>query len=168
MHTERFSARHDRSPFDCGEPSLNEYLQRYASQNDARFLGRTYVTVFPDTACISGYYCIASGAIEREAIPDKKLPRYPIPVVRLTRLAVDKQAQGQRLGETLLLDVFQRCVQLSQHLGIYAIVVDALNDRARQFYLKYGFYEVQDDPLRLYLPMSDVSKLELRSTDADV
>lgn len=153
--------RHDRVSFDCGEPSLNEYLQRFARQNAELFLGRTYVLVIPGQTRIAGYYTISSGSVARQDLPEKRLPRYPIPVVLMGRLAVDRQAQGQGLGELLLQDALKRSAQLAQHLGIYAVVVDALNEQARSFYYKYGFTETVDDPLRLYLAIKKVLQIYL-------
>lgn len=149
-------AEHGRSAFNCGEPSLNEYLQHFARQNAELFLGRTYVLVVPDQARIEGYYTISSGSIARQDLPKKRLPRYPAPVVLLERLAVDRNAQGQGFGEFLLLDALKRSAQLAQHLGIFAIVVDALNEQAQSFYQKYGFIQTVDDPMRLYLPLKKV------------
>ncbi len=149
-------AEHDRNSFDCGEPSLNEYLQRFARQNAELFLGRTYVLVAPDQAQIKGYYTLSSGSVARPDLPEKRLPRYPVPVVLIGRLAVNRNSQRQRLGEFLLLDALRRSAQLAQHLGIFAVVVDALNEQAYNFYRKYGFVETVDDPMRLYLPIKKV------------
>lgn len=153
---ELLTEQHDRAAFDCGEPSLNEYLQRFARQNADNFLGRTYVATLPGGARIEGYYTISSASVAREELPEKRLPHYPIPVVLIARLAVDRQAQGQGSGEGLLFDALQRAAQLARHLGIYAVVVDALNERARTFYQKYGFAETAGDPMRLYLPIRSI------------
>ena len=83
----------------------------------------------------------------------RKLPRHPVPVVLLARLAVDRIAQGTRLGEGLLLDALQRALDLSSGLGVHAVEVHALDDRAADFYRKYGFIPLVDDPLHLYLPI---------------
>jgi GNAT superfamily N-acetyltransferase len=106
-HIEPLSPQHDRAAFDCGEPSLNDFLHRYARQNDEKGLGRTYVAVLPDERHIYGYYTIASGSLQFDTIPEK-LPRYPIPVVLLGRLAVDQEAKGQGLGKALLADALKR------------------------------------------------------------
>jgi len=153
---ELLNEKHDRSSFDCGEPSLDEYLQLFARQNAELFLGRTYVLVAPDQAQIKGYYTISSGSVARQDLPEIRLPRYPVPVVLLGRLAVDKNTQGQKLGEFLLLDALKRSAQLAHHLGIFAVVVDALNEQAQSFYRKYGFAQTVDDPMRLYLPIKKV------------
>lgn len=72
------------------------------------------------------------------------------------RLAVDKNSQGRGSGELLLLDALKRSALLAEHLGIYAVVVDALNEKAQGFYQKYGFAETADDPMRLYLPIKKI------------
>jgi len=158
---ELLTGKHDRVSFDCGEPSLNEYLQRFARQNAELFLGRTYVLVVPGQAYIQGYYTLSGGSVGCQDLPERRLPRYPIPIVLMGRLAVDQKAQGQGLGELLLQDALKRSAQLAQHLGIYAVVVDALNERVRDFYRKYGFTETMDDPMRLYMPIKKVLQTDL-------
>jgi len=157
---ELLSAAHDRSGFDCGEPSLNEYLQRYARQNAQKHLGRTYVALPNGENRVAGYYTIASGAVTREDVPEN-LPHYPVPALHLGRLAVDRTAQGQGLGELLLLHALRAAAQLSERVAIYCVEVYALNAQARSFYLKYGFLSLTDDPLHLYLPMKVILKLGL-------
>jgi GNAT superfamily N-acetyltransferase len=157
---EPLSQAHDRSRFDCGEPSLNYYLQRLAGQHDRKGLGRTYVAVEPGKAAVKGYYTIASGSVSFEVVPEN-LPRHPVPIVLLGRLAVDLGARGLGLGTTLLLHALKKTVEVSGQLGIHAVAVDALDERARAFYLKYGFSQLLDDRLHLYLPMRVIRKLGL-------
>ena len=160
MIIETLSSTHDQNAFDCGESSLNTYLRQYARQNDEKGLGRTYVAVEPDQTRIAGYYTISTGAVTFEQVPEK-LPRYPIPVVHLGRLAVDLSSQGKGLGELLLIDALKRATLAAEQLGIYAVEVRALNDSARRFYLKYGFIPLLDDELHLYLSMKAIRKLKL-------
>lgn len=160
MIIEPLTSKHDRNSFDCGEPSLNTYLKQYARQNDEKGLGRTYVAVEPGQTRIEGYYTISTGAVTFEQVPEK-LPKYPIPVVHLGRLAVDLRSQGKALGELLLIDALKRAAQASEQLGIYAVEVRALNENARRFYLKYGFTSLLDDEMHLYLPMRTIRKLKL-------
>lgn len=160
MIIETLSSTHDRNAFDCGESSLNTYLRQYARQNDEKGLGRTYVAVEPDQTRIAGYYTISTGAFTFEQVPEK-LPRYPIPVVHLGRLAVDLSSQGKGLGELLLIDALKRATLAAEQLGIYAVEVRALNDSARRFYLKYGFIPLLDDERHLYLSMKAIRKLKL-------
>lgn len=155
---EPLSPTHDRAAFDCGEPSLNDFLKRFARQNDDKGLGRTYVAVLPDGSKIYGYYTVASGAVRFDTMPEK-LPRYPIPVIHLGRLAVDVSTKGQGLGRILLIDALKRAASIAKQLGIYAVEVYALNDAARAFYLKYGFTPLLDDELHLYLTMKAIRKL---------
>src|SRR4051812_42687614 len=93
---------HDPTVFDCGRESLNTFLKQLATQYHKRDLGRTYVAVTSASAVVRGYYTISTGEIALADLPEevrRKLPRHPVPVARLGRLAVDVTAQGQGLGE---------------------------------------------------------------------
>ncbi len=92
-----------------------------------------------------------------DTIPEK-LPRYPIPVAHLGRLAVDRQAKGQGLGKALLADALKRILAVADQLGVYAVEVFALNEAARDFYIKFGFRPLLDDRQHLYMPMSFIRK----------
>lgn len=149
---------HDRESFDCGEESLNVFLKRYARQNDEKGLGRTYLAVKENEPKIYGYYTISSGSVSFEVVPEN-LPQYPIPVVHLGRLAVDESAKGQRLGKALLADALKRAALISDQLGIFAVEVYALNEQARQFYLKFGLTELKDDKYHLYMTLKKIKKI---------
>jgi len=157
---EALNKTHDRANFDCEEADLNDFLKHYARQNDSKGLGKTFVAVFPEERQIRGYYTISSGSISFEVFPEN-LPRYPIPIVHLGRLAVNKTAQGTGLGGLLLFDALRRSIKLADQLGIYAIEVRALTEKAKQFYLKFGFTGLKDDELHLYLPIKTIRKLLL-------
>src|SRR5947208_561757 len=104
---ERLANVHDRSTFSCGQPSLDDFLKKLASQYDRRDFARTYVAVLPPDPTVHGYYTLSGGSLDLSALPEavrKKLPRHPVPVVRLGRLAVTQATQGQKLGKLLLLD----------------------------------------------------------------
>lgn len=162
MKIEPLQSRHDRSAFDCGVVSLNEYLKRYTRQNAAKDLGVTYVAVAaPDAAFIAGYYTLVGSSVARVALPEPGLPSYPIPSVLLGRLAVDQTQQGQGIGRLLLLDTLRRAQRMSETLGLFAVEVLALDDAARAFYLKYGFLPLQDDALHLYLSMKTIRQMNL-------
>lgn len=151
---------HDRSDFDSGEPPLNAYLQRYAGRHDRKGFGRTYVAIEEGSSVVKGYYTVSSGSVSFEAVPDN-VPHHPIPIVLLGRLAFDLSMRGKGLGETLLMDALRRAREVADPLGVYAVAVDAINNRARQFYLKYGFKEMLADRLHLYLPIKVIRKLDL-------
>lgn len=157
---ERLSSPHDRSEFDCGVGELNVYLQKYASQHQKKGVGRTYVATEEGAARVLGYYTISAGAVDFDTIPEN-LPRHPIPVALIGRLAVDTSARGRGLGETLLFHALGSAQRVAEIAGVYAVVVDALDKDAKSFYLKYGFKELADDQLHLYLPMRTINKLNL-------
>lgn len=159
---EALSKQHDRESFDCDEPSLNDFLKTYARQNDVKGLGKTYVVVSPEQLKICGYYTISSGSISFDNLPEK-MPRYPVPIVHFGRLAVDKSARGQGLGGLLLLDALRRSLKIADELGVYAVEIHALNEQAKNFYLKFGFRELNDDRFHLYLTTKLIRKLNLVS-----
>ncbi|HEV3236383.1 MAG TPA: GNAT family N-acetyltransferase [Gemmataceae bacterium] len=159
---ERLASSHERSSFHCGESSLDEFLQRLASQYERKDICRTFVAVTGEHAVVQGYYSLSTGSVSYPTLPvetSRKLPRHPVPVAHLGRLAVDKKAQEKGLGAILLIDALKRCIQFSEQIGVFAVEVHALNDNARRFYVHFGFVELTDDPLHLYLPMRQVRKL---------
>lgn len=158
---ERLAGHHDRSAFDCGDRSLNEFLRRFSGQYMRRNLARTYVAVVAGRPRVCGYYSLASGAVRFEDVPEqdrRRLPRHPVPIARLARLAVDRSEQGRGLGELLLGDAMRRVWSISHELGIAAVAVEAINEPARAFYVRYGFVELVDDRRHPYLPMGTVAK----------
>ncbi|MFA6921113.1 MAG: GNAT family N-acetyltransferase [Gallionella sp.] len=142
---------HDLSTFDCGEPVLNEWLKRRAYANQVTGASRTFV-IAGECNRVLAYYALAAGAIShteaagsvRRNMPD------PIPVMVLGRLAVDRSCQGQQLGSAMLKDAFLRTVSVSDNVGIRALLVHAINDAARQFYIRRGF---QTSPVNSYTLM---------------
>lgn len=155
------SPQHDRKAFDCGEPSLNQYLQQQARQSAERRISRTFVAVSaPDSLAILGYHTTLVTTLEVTQVP-AKLGKARIPALLLARVAVDRQFQGQGVGELLLFDVLGRAVVISEQTGLYAVVLDALTETAKNFYLRYGFKELLDDPFHLYLPIGTIIELGL-------
>ena len=155
---------HERAAFACGHPSLDAYLRQYASQNERTGVSRTFVAVRPAQTIVLGYYSLSAGSVELTNLTDeqrRRLPRYPLPVAHLGRLAVDRNAQGQGLGEHLLLDALGRIARVGEDIGIHAVEVVAIDDGAKRFYLKYGFVALRDDPHHLYIPMKVVRQLGL-------
>lgn len=160
----RLDKTHDRSAFECGRPMLNEWLQDRAGQFDRRDLSRTFVATRPDETLVLGYYALSTHRVVYDVLPvaeAKGLPRLDVPVVLIGRLAVDQSVQGQGLGALLLVDALRRSVQISEQVGIRGVEVDALDDAARNFYLKFGFRSLLDDPRHLMMPMHEVRKLKL-------
>lgn len=152
---------HDRSAFACGKPPLDDFIRTRVSEYEKRRLGKTFVAVTEGEKRVIGYYTLAAGAVTFAHLPteaSRKLPKHPIPVVLLARLAVDQSAQGKRLGEGLLLDALGRSLDLSANLGAHAVEVDALDDSAVTFYVKYGFAPLLDNPKHLFLPLGTIDK----------
>jgi GNAT superfamily N-acetyltransferase len=117
------------------------------------------VALRPGEKRILGYYTLASGAIAFQNLPAgaaKKLPRHPVPVILLARLAVDRSAQGCGLGRILLADALKRSLGLADRLGIYAVEVDAIDTAAKSFYERFGFVPLLDNAFHLYLPPATI------------
>ena len=164
IRVEALTSGHDRSGFQCGQPMLDDFIRQLASQHEKRNISRTFVAVEEDETRVLGYYTLANGRIDVAHLPEgRKLPRLPVPVVLLGRLAVDKSQQGtpRRLGETLLMHALWRSVLVAQNSAVYAVEVDAIDDKAAEFYRKYGFQPLLDHPLHLYLPMITIKQLGL-------
>jgi GNAT superfamily N-acetyltransferase len=156
---ERLARAHERAEFRCGKPSLDEFLQALVNQYEKRNLGRTFIATRAGEKRVYGYYTLASGSLPFQSLPQeaaRKLPKHPVPVVLLARLAVDQTVQGCGLGEALLVHAMKQCLQLAETLGIHAIEVDAIDPPAAAFYAKYGFVPLLDQPLHLYLPIATI------------
>ena len=152
-------AQHRREGFDCGEAELNEFLVRQAGQQQRRGFGKTYVALADDGITVSGFVTLSAGQIATASLPDQsRLPRYPAPMLRIGRLAVNLSHQGQGVGQDLLAFALQLAVEFSGRVGLYAVVVDAKHDKARAFYAKLGFIACVDNPLCLYLPIATIER----------
>ena len=146
------TADHKLDGFNCGEPVLDEWLIRRALQNQVSGASRTFVTCDKDQ-CIVGYYAIAAGAVTHQITTGgvrRNMPD-PIPVLVLARLAVDRRAQGIKLGAALLKDAVVRATAVSNEAGVRALLVHALNSKAKDFYQYYGFDPSPHDPMILMM-----------------
>ncbi len=161
---QRLNRGHDRTQFDSGVPALNDWLQRFANQHEKRDLARTYVAVLLGEQRVLGYYALSNHQVHYDALPEiqaKGLPQIDIPVILLGRLAVDRSMQGQGLGRFLLIDALRRAIHVADQVGVRAVEVDAIDQSAKGFYLKYGFVPLEDDERHLFLPMQVIRKLKL-------
>lgn len=149
------AAKHFLEDFDCGEAVLDEWLKRRAMSNQSSGASRTFVVANQDEQ-VYGYYALAAGAVShpmatrsvRRNMPD------PVPVMVLARLAVDRRAQGIKLGSALLQDAVKRAVVVSLNAGVRALPVHALHDRAKAFYEHYGFQSSPLHPMTLMLRLN--------------
>jgi GNAT superfamily N-acetyltransferase len=134
----------DRSAFESGDPDLDRFFKRFAGQNQFKhYIGTTYVAA-DDDGKIAGFATVSAAQIEIRDLPPAKhgrLPHYPLPVLRLARLAVDQKAQGRGVGLTLLKAVFVLARAMAGDFGCIGVVVDA-KPQAVTFYQRYGFTEL--------------------------
>ena len=159
---EAISSLHNRNEFDCGSEDLNEYLRRYARQNHDRGHTKTYVAVSAvEPSRILGYYSIAPASIDFGVVPEsitRRFPRYPIPVFLLARLAVHRDVQGQGVGRELFLAAGVRCLAVANEVGGFALLIDAKDEAAANWYEHLGACRLLDDNLRLILPLATISQ----------
>lgn len=150
---------YDTASFDCGVDSLNSYLQKFALLNHKNGSSRTYVAV--DDSSVVGYFSLAYGSVEHSQTPPRitqGLGRYPVPVLILARLAVDRSCQKIGLGRSLLKHAFLKTISAAEIAGLRALVVHAKDDVARRFYEQFGFAQSPLDPLHLFLLLKDIQK----------
>ncbi|MSV35330.1 MAG: N-acetyltransferase [Bryobacterales bacterium] len=148
--------RHIFENFDSGEPSLDQWLRRRARANQVSGASRTYVVC--DAGRVVAYYALASGAIVANTAPGKfrrNMPD-PIPVAVLARLAVDRAYQGHGLGRAMFRDAARRVASAAAAIGIRGIVVHAISEEAKRFYLALGFVSSTHEPMTLLVTLADV------------
>jgi GNAT superfamily N-acetyltransferase len=146
------SAEYRIAGFACGEASLDEWLWRRALPNQITGASRTFV-VTDESKLVVAYYAIAAGAISHQEASGRirrNMPD-PVPVMVLARLAVDQRFQGQKLGAAMLQDAVQRTLAVAQSAGVRALLVHALNESSRQFYIHYGFESSPVNPMTMLL-----------------
>ena len=152
-------AAHDVERFDCGEPALNDYLQRRARDDQRAGKSRTFVAI--RSGRVVAFFSLAAASIELGDATErlaKGQGRQQIPAILLARLAVDVSEQGNGLGRAMLVEALARCAQASEVIGARAVLVHAKTDRARAFYERFGFEPSPTHPLHLAALMKDVRK----------
>jgi GNAT superfamily N-acetyltransferase len=156
---DKLSHVHDVSAFDCANATLNEWLRKFALTNQQADSARTYVAL--DGISVAGYYALTAGSVHKHERPQriaKGLANHPIGVVLLARLAVDRRQQGKGLGKALLFDALSRVEEAADIVGVRAVLVHAIDDAARRFYLHFGFEKSPVDPYQLLLLLKDLRK----------
>ncbi|CDG56079.1 N-acetyltransferase GCN5 [Vreelandella aquamarina] len=153
---EKLGEHHDISEFDCGRPSLNDFLKLRALKNARRRATVTYVVCYESGDQVAGYISLATGAVMRQSAPKRMQRNMPteIPVVVLGRLAVDQRCQGIGLGADLLAEAVDRALAAAEHVAVRALLVHALDEEAAAFYKRHGFIETPFDPMVLMLSLS--------------
>lgn len=153
------STDHEWFDFDSNEPSLNEWIKKRAVKNQASGASRCFVLC--NGKKVIGYYTLSAGAISHEAVSRsmrRSMPD-PLPILLLGRLAVDKRYHNSGLGSALLRDAMLRAVSVASDAGIFAILVHALSESAKQFYLSRGFLESPLQPMTLMMTLETVRKI---------
>jgi GNAT superfamily N-acetyltransferase len=159
---EPLDRRHEVQAFDCGQVALNDYLRRQATQDVRRDVNRVFVARIESSPAVIGYYSLSAASFGKRDLPAdraRRLPHYPVPAALLGRLAVDKRQQGRGLGQYLMVDALWRVLRASEELALYALVVDAKDDSARFFYLRFGFLAFPETPSRLFMPLGTIRQV---------
>ena len=151
--------RHDRAGFACGEPTLDAYLRQQAAQHHRDGISTTHVLVDEaDPARILGYYSLSAAQLlltDLQQSDRKQMPNYPVPAIRMGRLAISANQQGKGHGDYLLAHAVARCLGLREQLGVRVLLVDALHEDAARFYRAYGFREAATNSQTLYMPLGN-------------
>ncbi len=153
------SAGHVLDSFECGEPSLDEWLKKRALKNQSSDASRCFVIC--EEMAVIGYYSLSAGGVCPEAAPKamrRSMPD-PLPVVLLGRLAIDLRYQNQGLGRALLRDAMLRAVHIASDTGVFAIMLHALSEQAKRFYLSRGFVESPLQPMTLMMTLETVRSI---------
>lgn len=148
MRIERLEEHHDRSSFRSGNEAMGRWFTDHAWTAQRQDSARTFVLIDDDDRVV-GFYSLTMGSVERSAAPSRLvrgLPRHPVPMVLLARLAIDATAQGQGLGASLLFEALHRAALAAEHAAARLIAVDPIDDDARRFHERWGFKPVEDDP----------------------
>jgi GNAT superfamily N-acetyltransferase len=161
---EKLRPDHDVSQFDCGEPSLDAWLQRRALQNDKSGASRTYVVCTGKD--VVGYYALAVGAVAHADAPGhiKRNTPDPVPAMIIGRLAVHRDLHGKKIGSGLLRDAILRTLHAAEIAGVRAILVHAISEPARQFYEACGFAPSPIDPMTLMITVAEATKAFMGKT----
>lgn len=151
--------RHDRDGFACGEPLLDAYLHRQAAQHHRDGISTTHVLLGEAASSrILGYYSLSAAQLllaDLQQEDRKRLPAYPVPAIRMGRLAVAREEQGKGYGDYLLAHAVARCLELRGQLGVRVLLVDALHEKAARFYRAYGLRETMTGSQTLYLSLGN-------------
>lgn len=155
FRVEVLGPEHVRDGFSCGTPALDHYLARQAGQDMRRRVSACYLAIEVSTGRVAGYYTLAAASVPLTELPEpltKKLPRYAsVPVARVGRLAVDSAFHGQKLGGALLADAVDRAAR--SEVAVFALLVDAKDDAAVNFYLHHGFEFIGGRDRQLFVPL---------------
>lgn len=157
---EKLNKNHSKSDFDCDNELLNNYIRMQAKQDVNRDLSACYVLTDINDKKVLGYYTLSGNSIDRNEFPTELVQKMPpsyinLPTILLGRLAVDKNAKGKGFGSILLMDALKRCVDISNSLGVLAVIVDPIDEIAISFYEKYGFILIPSNN-KMFIPIKTI------------
>jgi GNAT superfamily N-acetyltransferase len=158
-YIEKLHRTHAVEPFTCGQPELDRFLKRHALQAQQANSSQTYVAVSDNE--VIGFYTIVAGEVAHARAPErvvKGMPRHPIPLLVLARLAVHIKAQGHGIGSGLLLDALGRTLHVADMIGVRALAVHAKDERAVAFYRHFGFTPSPTDARHLFMLVKDIRR----------
>ena len=160
---EPLGSSHSRAAFHCGVEQLDRYIRQLAKQDQKRRVAAIFVAIPSGSTTVAGYYTLSSTAIVTQELPPELIARFPRhelqPASLLGRLAVDQKYRDQGLGGLLLASALRRSLNTSADIGAMAVVVDAIDESARQFYAHHDFRSFPDRPLRLYYLMTTIAEM---------
>ena len=163
MIIEKLNKLHNRTNFDCGYESLNRYLKELSFQHQNKDIGVTYVLFESDCDnTILGYYTLISSSVNSNIFPVSHPKHYEVPSLLIGRLAVDKSMHGKHVGEFVLFNALSKAIDSANSIGIRIVVVDAIDISVKSFYERYGFKELSDDPLHLYITVKELRAMFAR------
>ena len=160
LRIEKLSKVHKKSSFDCVNELLNRYIRQQAKQDVNRDLSACYVLNDVNEKKVLGYYTLSGNSIQRSEFPLELIKKMPpsyinLPTILLGRLAIDKNEKGKGYGSILLMDALKKCVEISESLGILAVIVDPYDENAINFYKKYGFILIPSNN-KMFIPIKTI------------
>jgi GNAT superfamily N-acetyltransferase len=159
---ELLEKHHDRDRFDCGSDALNQFLKQTARQHIQKGVSRTFVLVDTEQPeVIIGFFTLTLCEVRTEKLPTRFAKKYParVPGVKLARLAVSKDCQRQGIGGVLLIEAMQRALIVAENAGGIGLFVDAKDEVAKAYYVRYGFVSLEDISLELFLPLATIQQM---------
>ncbi len=162
LNIELLTKNHNKKNFSCGYDMLDNYIQRQANQDVKRDLSACFVLCELGQTDLIGYYTLSSGSINRDDFPENLARKLPpsyqnLPTILLGRLAIDNNYKGNGLGEFILMDAMNRCIEISINLGTLAIIVDPIDEMAVAFYTKYGFIKLPGTG-KMFIPIKTIKE----------
>jgi GNAT superfamily N-acetyltransferase len=158
LRIEKLARIHVVEHFTCGQPELDRFFVRHALQAQQINSSQTYVALADDNEVV-GYHTLVAGEVQHADVPErvaKGMPRHPIPLLVLARLAVHTKMQGRGVGAGLLLDALGRTLQVADIAGVRALAVHAKDEKATAFYRHFGFTPSTTDARHLFMIIKDI------------